>query len=83
MKSSYDTQARKRPVNLTLNEDLLAQARELTGNLSNLVETLLAGYVQEERRQRAEKTKSLRATVTAWNAFNARAGSFADEHSTL
>ena len=83
MKTDYDTGARKRPVNLTLNEDLISQARELTGNLSNVVETLLAGYVRQERKQRAEKIKSLQATVATWNAFNAKFGSFADEHSTL
>ncbi len=38
----HDGSARKRAVNLTVNEDLLAQARRLTDNLSNVVETLLA-----------------------------------------
>ena len=83
MKTDYNTAARKRPVNLTLNEDLLAQARELTGNLSNVVETLLADYVRKERRQRAEKDKALRTTIATWNAFNAKSGSFANQYSTL
>lgn len=83
MKADYNTAARKRPVNLTLNEDLLAQARGMTGNLSNVVETLLAGYVRQERKQRTEKARAMQTTVAAWNAFNARSGSFADEHSTL
>ena len=83
MKTDYNTAARKRRVNLTLNEDLLAQARELTGNLSNVVETLLADYVRKERRQRAEKGKALRTTIATWNAFNAKSGSFANEYSTL
>jgi antitoxin CcdA len=38
----YDTAARKRPVKLTLNEDLVVRARELTDDLSRLVESLLA-----------------------------------------
>ena len=83
MKTAYDIGARKRPVNLTLNEDLLAQARGLTGNLSNVVETLLADYVQQEHKQRAAKLKALQATSATWNAFNTKFGSFADEHSTL
>lgn len=83
MKAVYNTEARKRPVNLTLNEDLLSQARGLTGNLSNVVETLLAAYVQQERKQRTAKLKALQATTATWNAFNAKAGAFADEHSTL
>ena len=38
----HDGSARKRAVNLTVNGDLLAQARRLADNLSNVVETLLA-----------------------------------------
>ena len=83
MKASYSTEARKRPVNLSLNEDLVGQARELTDNLSGVVETLLAGYVEHERQQRLAKAKTLNATIAMWNDFNTRHGSFADEYSTL
>ena len=38
MKATYNIEARKRPVNLTLNEDLVVQARGLTDNLSRVVE---------------------------------------------
>jgi antitoxin CcdA len=38
MKTSYDTQARKRPVNLTLNEDLVDQVKAMTDNLSSVIE---------------------------------------------
>ena len=83
MKSTYDTEARKRPVNLTLNEDLVVQARVLTDNLSGVVESLLADYLDHERQQRIGKTKSIEATMAMWNDFNAKHGSFADEYSTL
>jgi len=83
MKASYSTEARKRPVNLSLNEDLVGKARELTDNLSGVVETLLAGYVEHERQQRLAKAKTLNATIAMWNDFNTRHGSFADEYSTL
>lgn len=83
MKASYSTEARKRPVNLSLNEDLVGKARELTDNLSGVVETLLAGYVEHERQQRLAKAKTLDATIAMWNDFNAGHGSFADEYSTL
>lgn len=83
MKTTYDTDARKRAVNLTLNEDLVVQARDLTGNLSGVVESLLADYVAHERQQRHAKTMALEATLAMWNDFGARHGSFADEHSTL
>lgn len=83
MKATYDTAARKRPVNLTLNEDLVVQARDLTDNLSGVVESLLADYVAHEHQQRLAKTIELEAAVAMWNDFGARHGSFADEHSTL
>lgn len=79
----YNVTARKRPVNLTLNEDLVAQARELTDNLSAVIEALLAEYVAEEHRRRAAETDAVRETVAAWNRFGDEQGSFADEHSTL
>lgn len=83
MKATYDVDARKRPVNLTLNEDLVVQARALTENLSGVVEALLAGYVQQEHQARLAKAKAVDTTVAMWNDFNAKRGSFADEYSTL
>jgi antitoxin CcdA len=83
MKRPYDTAARKRPVNLTLNEDLVAQARDLSGNLSGVVESLLCDFVIKERQRRAGVAEEAHATVTLWNEFGDRAGSFADEYSTL
>ena len=81
--AAYDTAARKRPVNLTLNEDLVAQARELTENLSAAVESLLGEYVAQEKQRRAAEADMVRETVAIWNRFAEKAGSFADEHSTL
>jgi antitoxin CcdA len=83
MKTAANSTARKRPVNLTLNEGLVLQARGLTDNLSGVVESLLAGYVEHERQQKLAKANTAEATVAVWNAFNARHGSFADEYSTL
>lgn len=34
MSAAYDVRAAKRPVNLSLNEDLVRKLREVTGNLS-------------------------------------------------
>jgi Post-segregation antitoxin CcdA len=42
MKADFDAGARKRPVNLTLNEDLVSQAKSMTDNLSGVVEALLS-----------------------------------------
>ncbi len=83
MKSAYDTQARKRPVNLTLNEDLIVKARVLTDNLSGVVESLLADYIERERQRRVAEARTIEATMAMWNDFNAKHGSFADEYSPL
>jgi len=83
MTTVYDLTARKRPVNLTLNEDLVVQARAITDNLSGVVESLLAEFVERDRQQRLAKARTIAATIATWNDFNLRSGSFADEHSTL
>jgi post-segregation antitoxin (ccd killing protein) len=82
-KVSSDPSTRKRPVNLTLSEDLVCQAKLLTDNLSGVVETLLTDFVSRERQERLEKAKALQATIASWNEFNARFGSIADEYSSL
>lgn len=83
MKPSYNVEARKRAVNLTLNEDLLAQVREVTPNLSGAVEALLVEYLARERQRRAAQAKIVESTVALWNQFSDDTGSFADDHSTL
>jgi antitoxin CcdA len=83
MKPGYNVAARKRAVNLTLNEDLLAHVREVTENLSSVVESLLAEYLVRERRRRAAQVSIVDSTVAMWNQFADEAGSFADDHSTL
>lgn len=44
MKSTYDQQNRKCPVNLTLNEDVVLQARAMTESLSGFVEIAIATW---------------------------------------
>ncbi|MFT3907314.1 MAG: type II toxin-antitoxin system CcdA family antitoxin [Steroidobacteraceae bacterium] len=83
MNPPYDTGAGKRPVNLTLNEDLVKQARSLTPNLSAVVETLLADYVVRERHEQLQRARVLERAVDSWNQFNAASGSIADEYSSL
>ncbi len=83
MSRIYDVNAPKRPVNMTLNEDLVRCAREYASNLSEQVEKLLVDYVINERKRRAEEDGRLDAAITAWNDFDEKYGSFADEHSDL
>ena len=83
MKALYDTDAPKRAVNLSLNADLVARARRMTGNLSAEVESLLADFVLRQTAVQRAETARLERTAAAWNGFTQRQGSFADEFSTL
>lgn len=83
MKRSYTSTFRKRPVNLTLSEDLVEEAKGVTDNLSGVVETLLAEFVSKERERRSGIAEEASATAALWNEFEERNGSFASEHSTL
>jgi antitoxin CcdA len=83
MKSDYDVGARKRPVNLTLNEDLVLQAKGLTDNLSQVVESLLTGYLARARDERQANIKAVESAVKLWNDFNSKSGSISDEYSSL
>ena len=73
----------KRPVNLSLNIDLVERARRLTDNLSAQVETLLAEFVERREQEQQAEAERLERATQAWNDFAERHGSFADEFSTL
>jgi antitoxin CcdA len=75
--------ARKRPVNLTLNEALVAQAKSYTDNLSATMESLLAEFVATQEKARSDRQKAADACAAGWNAVHASIGSFADEYSPL
>jgi antitoxin CcdA len=83
VKRSPASATRKRPVNLTLSEDLVEEVKGVTGNLSGVVESLLVDFLARERERRSGIVEQARATATLWNSFAERNGSFADEHSTL
>jgi antitoxin CcdA len=83
VKRSAGKAARKRPVNLTLSEELVAEAKGITKNLSGVVESLLADFLKKERERRTGLVEEARATVALWNDFGERTRSFADDHSTL
>lgn len=50
--AAYNITAPKRPTNVSINEDLLAQARDLGVNLSQTLEEGLKTRLAEERRRR-------------------------------
>ena len=47
----YDPNARKKPTNLSLNSDLLRQAKDLRINLSQTLERCLAQMLLDEKRR--------------------------------
>jgi antitoxin CcdA len=61
--ASFDTSAPKRATNLSINADLLRQAKELNINLSQTVEQHLAQIVREAKQQqwRAENSDFIAA----------------------
>jgi antitoxin CcdA len=83
MKSLQSNHTRKRAVNLTLNEDLVSQAKGMTNNLSGVVEQLLTDYIQKHNQTKQEKIHNAAVLTQAWNNFSEQCGSFADEYSTL
>ncbi len=74
---------RKRPVNLTLNESLVVQAKIYTNNLSATMEQLLAEFVVNQQCAQRDRQGAADACAADWNAVYAALGSFADEHTTL
>jgi antitoxin CcdA len=83
MRSTNDGTAHKRAVNLTLSEDVVAQARHFTSNLSATVEELLAHYVTEQQQAHLSRQALARTCAEDWNAVDSAVGSFADEHVNL
>ena len=83
VESAFDANARKRPVNLTLNGDLVDRVRDVTDNLSGVVEKLLIDYLEQQRLARLSQHRVAEATAAAWNTFNSETGSIADEFSSL
>jgi len=74
--------ARKRAVNLTLNAELVAEAKLLTPNLSATVESLLEVFVARGRQARLNQQQLANQCSDDWNSFLDQHGSFADSHAT-
>ncbi len=79
----FDRTAPKRPVNMSLNEDLVRRARGLTSNLSETVETLLAHFIEDADAKAAEQERQIAAHIAASEAFVLNYGSLADEFQDL
>lgn len=79
----YDKAASKRPVNMTLNEDLVRQVRGLTSNLSETVETLLPTFIDDADANSTALQRQIEDHIAADAAFVAKYGTLADEFDTI
>lgn len=77
MNPIFDTQAPKKPTNVSVNSDLLAKAKELKINLSATLETALSEIVSARQRElwRLEN----QAAIEAYNQLVEKHGTFGDE----
>ena len=71
-----DPKAPKKAVNLSINSDLLRQARELKINLSKMLEAALERMIREERARRWQEEN--REAIEAHNKFVEEYGLFND-----
>jgi antitoxin CcdA len=76
MAAVRDGSAPKRPVNLSIDRDLLQQARELKVNLSKALEERLVAIVREEKARRWQEEN--REAIEAYNRFIDKHGLFND-----
>ncbi|VAW58432.1 hypothetical protein MNBD_GAMMA11-157 [hydrothermal vent metagenome] len=73
---AFDTQAPKKPTNLSINSDLLSKAREMNINLSATLENELARQLKIKQREQwlQENTEA----IQAYNDFVENEGVFSD-----
>lgn len=76
MQPIYDTQAPKRPANLSVNGDLLSKAKALDINLSATLEQALATTLRERRR--TQWLAQNKAAIEAYNDHVEQHGVFSD-----
>lgn len=77
----YDHTAPKRPVNMTINVDLIQRVKAFTSNLSDTVESLLGSFVDAEEARQSDLNRQMEQWADASSEVVARFGSPADEHS--
>jgi len=77
MNQIYNTQAPKKPTNVSINSDLLAQAKELKINLSATLENALTDLVNAKQ-QELWKQKN-KTAIEAYNQLVDENGVFGDD----
>ena len=79
----YDRLAPKRAINVSLNDDLVRQARLYTRNLSGTLEDLLGDFVERERARRRDEDRALNQVMDGFSALHREHGLLSDEFSAL
>jgi len=79
----HDRNAPKRPINVSLNEDLVRRARVYTRNLSGTLEDLLQGFVLAEEARRAQDDQAMAKVMDGLDAFHREYGLLSDEFSSF
>ena len=74
---NFDTQAPKKPTNVSINSDLLIKAKELKINLSATLETALSELVSAKQRD-LWKCEN-KAAIKAYNQLVEEHGTFSDD----
>lgn len=72
----YEETARRKPVNVTVNEDILASARQYKLNLSRILEDSLISELKD--RWQNDWLNENKAAITTYNKRIARHGVFSD-----
>lgn len=81
MSRLYNYDAPKKPTNLTINSDLLAQAKTLKINVSATLENALSEALKEKKRE--EWISETNEAIQAYNAKISEMGLFSDEMRTF
>jgi antitoxin CcdA len=76
MENCFDPSARKKPTNLSVNSDLLRQAKELGINMSQIFEERLAEVIRERKRLKWQEEN--KAGLDAYGRFLEENGLFSD-----
>lgn len=77
MQLTYNTNAPRRPVNLTANSDLINMVRNEKGNLSTLFEQSMIAFLSE--RELARWKEENRGAFNSYNKMIAERGSVSEE----
>ena len=76
MHYAYNTQAPKKPTNVSINSDLLQKAKDLKINLSATLELALAEQLRNQ--QRVEWLRENANAIQTYNQFVETNGTFSD-----